>query len=220
MWSEQPKLQGSQRLSWDLNWGPCLAVQCGVASYCSLALLCQESESKDVQSPSHSIQIPPLHLTSLAPYRSPQPYCWLSVPSSFPLIQWMEWGGQLVCRVFERVEVFPHSCWSGSTDGEIEKERERDWLERWEEAGKGTGKDRRKGLGQWIEEDKRGQKQRAMVRAKQKSTCWGVVMGTGAKCHPVPKGDSLAGKVSLEICFWPSSRSVILMQESPGEFLK
>lgn len=59
-----------------------------------------------------------------------------------------------------------------------------------------------------------------MLRAKQKSTCWGVVTGTGAKCHPVPKGDSLARKVSLEMCFWPSSRSVILMQESPGEFLK
>lgn len=37
----------------------------------------------------------------------------------------MEWGGQLVCRVFERVEDFPHSCGGGSTDGEIERERER-----------------------------------------------------------------------------------------------
>lgn len=52
------------------------------------------------------------------------------------------------------------------------------------------------------------------TQGQAKSSCWGVVTGTGAQCHPVPKGDSLAGRVSLEICFWPRSRSsVVLMQE-------
>lgn len=75
-------------------------VQYRIASYYS-PLFCQEPESKDVQSPQHYIK-PHLCTSLLWLHRSPQP------PAGWACLFLQRPGSCL--QVFERVEVFPHSC--------------------------------------------------------------------------------------------------------------